>query len=180
LRYCGRAQVDSQGRSPLVLRIQNEDPAPGGAEVSAPRIAMPQSFACLHYHLIFSTKGRTPFLVGDLPSRLYAYVGGIIRDENGTLVAAGGMPDHVHFLVSLSRESAVSDVLRQIIGKFVAMDSRDDSRSSRVRLASWVCRVRGELFPCRDRETIHRDAGRSSPDRHVSGRISGVPAATQS
>jgi REP element-mobilizing transposase RayT len=77
---------------------------------------MPQSFACLHYHLIFSTKGRAPYLVGDLPERLYAYVGGIIRDQKGTLVAAGGMPDHVHFLVSLSRESSVSDVLRQIKG----------------------------------------------------------------
>ena len=75
---------------------------------------MPQSFACLNYHVIFSTKGRAPFLVGDLPNRLYAYVGGIIRNENGTLVAAGGMPDHVHFLISLSRESSVSDVLRQI------------------------------------------------------------------
>jgi REP-associated tyrosine transposase len=77
---------------------------------------MPQSFACLHYHLIFSTKGRAPLLVGDLPKRLYAYVGGIIRNENGMLVAAGGMPDHVHLLVSLSRESSVSDVLRQIKG----------------------------------------------------------------
>ncbi len=75
---------------------------------------MPQSFACLNYHVIFSTKGRAPFLVGDLPNRLYAYVGGIVRNENGTLVAAGGMPDHVHFLISLSRESSVSDVLRQI------------------------------------------------------------------
>src|SRR5437763_12608295 len=77
---------------------------------------MPQSFPCLHYHLIFSTKGRAPFLVGDLPQRLYAYVGGIIRDENGRLVAAGGMPDYVHFLISLSRESSVSDAVRQIKG----------------------------------------------------------------
>jgi len=77
---------------------------------------MPQSFACLHYHLIFSTKGRAPLLVGDLPTRLYAYVGGILRNENGTLIAAGGMSGHVHLLVSLSRESSVSDVLRQIKG----------------------------------------------------------------
>jgi REP element-mobilizing transposase RayT len=47
---------------------------------------------------------------------LYAYVGGIIRNENGTLVAAGGMPDHVHLLISLSRESSMSDILRQIKG----------------------------------------------------------------
>ena len=80
-------------------------PPQKGAEAYAKGIAMPQSFSCLHYHLIFSTKGRAPFLVGDLPNRLYAYIGGIIRNENGTLVAAGGMPDHVHLLVSFSRES---------------------------------------------------------------------------
>src|SRR5271163_3044762 len=77
---------------------------------------MPQSFACLHYHLIFSTKGREPLLVGDLPDRLYAYMGGILRDENGALVAAGGMPDHVHLLISLGRESSMADILRQIKG----------------------------------------------------------------
>jgi putative transposase len=77
---------------------------------------MPQSFACLHYHLIFSTKGRAPLLAGDLPVRLYAYVGGILKDERGALVAAGGMPDHVHLLISLGRESSMSDILRQIKG----------------------------------------------------------------
>jgi REP element-mobilizing transposase RayT len=47
---------------------------------------------------------------------LYAYVGGILRNEKGALVAAGGMPDHVHLLISLGRESSVSEVLRQIKG----------------------------------------------------------------
>ena len=89
---------------------------PGGAEVQTPGFTMPQSFACLHYHLIFSTKRRAPLLVGDHPVRVYTYIGGIIRSETGALVAAGGMPDHVHLLMSLSRESSVSDVLRQIKG----------------------------------------------------------------
>ena len=87
---------------------------PGGAEVHAPLDEMPQSFSCLHYHLIFSTKERAPLLVGELPSRLYAYIGGVLRNERGTLVAAGGMPDHAALLVSLSRESSLSDVVRQI------------------------------------------------------------------
>jgi putative transposase len=91
-------------------------PAPDGAEVYSPWITMPQSFACLHYHLIFSTKGRSPLMVGELPARLYEYVGGILRNENGALVAAGGMLDHVHLLVSLSREASMSDTLRQIKG----------------------------------------------------------------
>ena len=75
---------------------------------------MPQSFACLHAHLIFSTKNREPLLVGELPDRLYAYIGGILRDENGSLVAAGGMPDHVHLLISLGRESSMSELLQKI------------------------------------------------------------------
>ncbi|MDB5349350.1 MAG: transposase [Planctomycetota bacterium] len=77
---------------------------------------MPQSFACLHYHLIFSTKNRAPWLADALLNRLYPYLGGILRAERGALAAAGGMPDHVHLLVSLGRESSVSDVLRQIKG----------------------------------------------------------------
>jgi putative transposase len=66
--------------------------------------------------MILSTKGRVRLLVDDLPNQLYAYIGGILRNENGALVAAGGMPDHIHLLISLSRESSLSDVLRQIKG----------------------------------------------------------------
>ena len=77
---------------------------------------MPQSFACLHHHIIFSTKNREPLLTGDIPGRLHAYIAGILRNEHGSLVIAGGMPDHVHLLASISRESSMSDILRQIKG----------------------------------------------------------------
>jgi hypothetical protein len=42
---------------------------------------MPQSFTCLHYHLIFSTKNRMPTITADLQGRLYEYLGGILRAE---------------------------------------------------------------------------------------------------
>ena len=120
-------QVNSHGLQPLVrsnncVQIMKTKPPPrSGAEgrgvcFSTGYVTMPQSFACLHYHLIFSTKDRVPLLVRDFPERVYAYMGGILRSEKGSLVAAGGMPDHVHLLVSLGRESSVSDVLRQIKG----------------------------------------------------------------
>lgn len=73
---------------------------------------MPQSFACLHHHLIFSTKNRAPLITADLQPRLFDYVGGILRSEGCALAAAGGMPDHVHLLVSLDRKMSVSDTLR--------------------------------------------------------------------
>src|SRR5689334_14386605 len=73
---------------------------------------MPQSFACLHYHLIFSTKNREPALSADLRPRLFEYFGGILRAHGGCPVAAGGVEDHVHLLAGLSREMAVAEALR--------------------------------------------------------------------
>jgi putative transposase len=75
---------------------------------------MPQSFACLYHHVIFSTKNREPLLADALRPRLYEYVGGILRAEKSSLVAAGGMPDHVHWLISLHRQTSISDTLRLI------------------------------------------------------------------
>src|SRR4051794_36473563 len=75
---------------------------------------MPQSFVNLQYHLIFSTKDRTPWLTPELRPRLYAYLGGIFRSEGGVLTVEGGVADHVHLLASISKERAVSETLRDI------------------------------------------------------------------
>jgi REP element-mobilizing transposase RayT len=75
---------------------------------------MPQSFASLHCHLIFSTKHRAPSISAELQPRLFAYCGGTLRDAGTALVAAGGMPDHVHLLVSLGREVSLAEALRLV------------------------------------------------------------------
>jgi len=82
---------------------------------------MPQSFAS-HCHCIFSTKDRAPFLNADLRDRLFAYAGGILRERGCVLVAAGGMPDHVHLLVSMSRDVSVARPCGGE-GEYVEMDS---------------------------------------------------------
>ncbi len=75
---------------------------------------MPQSFAALYCHIIFSTKHREPLISRELQPRLFAYIGGGLRDEGNTLLAAGGMPDHVHLLASLSRQTSVAEVVRLV------------------------------------------------------------------
>ena len=75
---------------------------------------MPQSFACLHHHLIFSTKNRAPLITADLQPRLFEYIGGILRSQGSSLVGAGGMPDHVHLLVSLDRQVSIAETLRVV------------------------------------------------------------------
>jgi putative transposase len=75
---------------------------------------MPQSYASLYYHLIFSTRNRLPLLSEDIAQRMYDYIGGIIKQHDGVLIAAGGIEDHIHLLATISRQQAISDVLRII------------------------------------------------------------------
>jgi REP element-mobilizing transposase RayT len=75
---------------------------------------MPQSLASLNFHLVFSTKNREPFIDGEIQPRLYEYLGGILRAEKSVLLAAGGMADHTHLLVSLSRDRSIAEILRII------------------------------------------------------------------
>jgi REP element-mobilizing transposase RayT len=75
---------------------------------------MPQSFASLHCHVIFNTKHRQPLISSDFQSRLYDYIGGILRNHSSALIAPGGMPDHVHLLGSLGRTISVADMVRVI------------------------------------------------------------------
>ncbi len=75
---------------------------------------MPQSFGSLYFHLIFSTKNRVPSISDTIQPRLFEYLGGILRNQKGRLVAAGGIEDHVHLLVSLSRQACISDTLRDL------------------------------------------------------------------
>ena len=40
---------------------------------------MPQSYTCLHYHLVFSTKNREERITTETRPRLWEYLGGIVR-----------------------------------------------------------------------------------------------------
>jgi REP element-mobilizing transposase RayT len=75
---------------------------------------MPQPLASLNFHLVFSTKNREPLIDGEMQPRLYEYLGGVLRAQKSVLLAAGGMPDHVHLLVSVSRELSIAETLRLV------------------------------------------------------------------
>jgi REP element-mobilizing transposase RayT len=78
---------------------------------------MAATFANLLYHIVYSTKDRTPSIVGDLREPLYEYMGGIIRGERGILLEIGGVPDHVHLLAKFKTDIAVSMMVQKIKGK---------------------------------------------------------------
>jgi len=65
-------------------------------------------------HLIFSTKNREPFITPGVESDLYGYMGGILRNHDSRLLAAGGTADHVHLLISQSKNIALSSLLKDL------------------------------------------------------------------
>lgn len=75
---------------------------------------MPSTYTKLYYHIIFSTKDRRPLIDAAWEERLNSVIGGIIREHQGVLLAAGGMPDHIHLLVSCRPAVALSSLLRDI------------------------------------------------------------------
>ena len=92
----------------------------------------------------------------------------------------GGMPDHVHLLVSLGRESSLADFVRQV-----------KSSSSRwihdtipeLRGFAWQAGYAAFAVSYSHVETVKRyigNPGRSSSWRHVPGGIPGVLAAARS
>ena len=72
------------------------------------------SFTQLGYHVVFATKFRKTWIKPDKQSRIYQYVGGIVRDFGGSLLEIGGIEDHVHLLVNIPPTLTVSDAVRTI------------------------------------------------------------------
>jgi REP element-mobilizing transposase RayT len=75
---------------------------------------MPQSYTSLLYHIVFSTKDRFPFLAPEWRGRLYAYLGGILRERGGDLLEINGTNDHVHLLLRLHQEHTLAQVVRDV------------------------------------------------------------------
>ncbi len=75
---------------------------------------MASTLTNLLVHLVFSTKDRRPLIPEEHQQELYAYIGGIIRSEQGILMAMGGMPDHIHILFKFKSSQQLSEIVRTI------------------------------------------------------------------
>jgi REP-associated tyrosine transposase len=74
------------------------------------------SYVSSYFHCVFSTKERRPIIPPDLAARLWPFLGGIARQNQMKAIEIGGMPDHVHVLLSLPSTISISKALQLIKG----------------------------------------------------------------
>ena len=77
---------------------------------------MANTYASIAIHCVFSTKNREPIISSDMQERLWAFMGGIARENGMKAMAIGGTSDHVHLLLSLPPTLAVSKAVQAIKG----------------------------------------------------------------
>ena len=72
------------------------------------------SYTSLFYHIVFSTRGRRPFLSDDTLPRTCQYMGGIARKMKSQVLIAGGMGDHVHLASAVHPTVAMSEFVGKV------------------------------------------------------------------
>jgi REP element-mobilizing transposase RayT len=75
---------------------------------------MGSTFLSLHYHIVFSTKERRPFIKPPWRSKLHEYLGGTVRGLGGIPEIIGGVEDHVHLLVGLRATHCLADFMQEL------------------------------------------------------------------
>jgi len=74
------------------------------------------SYISSYFHCVFSTKERRPLIPPTLRERLWPFLGGIARQNEMKAIEIGGMPDHVHILLSLPSTLSIAKAVQLIKG----------------------------------------------------------------
>jgi putative transposase len=75
---------------------------------------MTLSLSFVVVHVIFSTKGRRPVLDEAICAELYPYLATVVRNAGCECYRVGGVADHVHIAIRLSRTTDIAKVVREL------------------------------------------------------------------
>lgn len=75
---------------------------------------MANTYNQIYIHIVFTVKGRQNLIQKKWQEELYKYISGIVNAKGQKLFAIGGMPDHIHILLSISPNISISDLVRDI------------------------------------------------------------------
>jgi len=75
---------------------------------------MPNTYSQMYVQIVFTVKGRQNLIAKTHREELHKYITGIVQQREQKLLAIFCMPDHIHLLIGLKPNIAVSDLVRDI------------------------------------------------------------------
>ncbi|MDE6126614.1 MAG: IS200/IS605 family transposase [Muribaculaceae bacterium] len=75
------------------------------------------SYVTSLYHVVFSTRNRQPVIGTENKEHLYRVIAAQIKEMKSKALIINGMQDHIHILLSLSPQVALSKLMRDIKAK---------------------------------------------------------------
>ncbi|MBC7854924.1 MAG: IS200/IS605 family transposase [Pirellulaceae bacterium] len=75
---------------------------------------MPQSLSYVLLHVIFSTKDRKSFFKPEIRPHVHAYLATVARNLGCEAYRVGGVSDHVHLAIRLSRTVTIADLVKEL------------------------------------------------------------------
>lgn len=75
---------------------------------------MANTYTQIYLHVVFAVEGRQSLIAPEHNDELQKYITGIVSGQKQKLIAINNMPDHLHMLVGLKPDMALSDLVRDI------------------------------------------------------------------
>ena len=75
---------------------------------------MADTYTQLYTHIVFAVKGRQRLIPKQHKEALHQYITRIITNRKQTLIRINSMPDHIHILIGMKPDIALSDLVRDI------------------------------------------------------------------
>jgi putative transposase len=72
------------------------------------------SYTDLNYHIVFSTRERRAMLTDSTRDSFWKYLRGIAENLDGSILAAGGIADHVHLVVRVPATRDIASFVRDL------------------------------------------------------------------
>ena len=93
-----------------------DQPSPSGAtgEQGTHKKIMADTYTQLYIHIIFAVKNSQSLIPKQHKAALHQYITRIITHKKQRVIEINSMPDHLHLLVGITPDIAVSDLVRDV------------------------------------------------------------------
>ena len=86
---------------------------------------MSDTYTRIYIHIVFSVKGRQPLIPKQHKAELHQYITGINNNKRQKVMQINSMPDHIHILVGMTPDVAISDLVGDIKGSTTRFINRN-------------------------------------------------------